>query len=240
MPRRNYSYCRKVTIWPLLINLMTTISVKIRTTTGKKVKGLRETGIIPAVIYGPQIKPLSLEVDLKAFQKAYREVGENALADLEYEQDGKKVTDLVLIHQVELDPVTLKPQHVDFYKPNLEEEVTVAVPVVFIGEAPAVNDLGGTLVKNISELEVKAKPQKLPKEIVVDVSSLKTYEDHILVKDLPMIDGVKIIKDPEEFIALVSHPENIEEELKTPIEEKVEEVEKVTDKKETAEEGNEA
>ncbi|MFH0791919.1 MAG: 50S ribosomal protein L25 [bacterium] len=213
---------------------MITISVKIRATTGKKVKFLREKGIIPAVIYGPQTKPLSLEVDLKEFQKAYSEVGENALASIEFDQEGKKVTELVLIHEVKLDPISLIAQHVDFYKPNLEEEVTVAIPVEFIGEAPAVKDLGGTLVKNLAELEVKARPQLLPKEITIDISLLRTFEDHILVKDMKLIEGVKFLQDPDEFIVFVSRPENIEEELKRPIEEKVEEVEKVKNKKESA------
>jgi len=218
---------------------MTTISAKVRVLKGKKVENLRKTGTIPAVVYGPQTDSLSLELDLKEFQKAYSEVGENALAGLEYDKDGKKMNELVLVHEVVLDPVSLIPQHVDFYKPNLEEGVTVAVPVVFIGEAPAVKDLGGTLVKNIAELEVKAKPQLLPREITVDVSLLKTFEDHILVKDIKPISGVKILKDPEEFVALISHPENIEEELKKPIEEKVEDVEKVANKKESEEQDEE-
>jgi large subunit ribosomal protein L25 len=113
----------------------------------------------------------------------------------------------------------------------LDEEITATVPLVFEGQALAVKDLGGTLVRNIHELEVKALPQNLPHEIKVDISKLKTFEDNILVKDLIIPKEVKILKTPDETIAFVSEPEKIEEELEKPIEEKVEEVEKVEEKK---------
>jgi large subunit ribosomal protein L25 len=65
--------------------------------------------------------------------------------------NGKKAQ--VLVHEVQLDPLTGKLIHVDFYQPSLEEEIEATVPLVFEGEAPAVKDLAGTLVKNISEIE---------------------------------------------------------------------------------------
>lgn len=219
---------------------MLILSAKIRKQLGKKVKNLREKGILPAVLYGPKTKPVSLEIDLKEFDKLFKEAGESSLISLKVEGEGKKKEDyLVLIHQIKKDPLALKPIHVDFYQPDLEKEVTVTMPIIFSGEAPAVKDLGGTLVKNISEVGVRAKPQSLPKEIVVNTESLKTFEDHILIKDLKLPEGVRILKDPEEIIALVSLPEKVEEELKKPIEEKVEEVEKVEEKKEEAAENEE-
>ena len=92
-------------------------------------------------------------------------------------------------------------------------------------------NLGGTLVKNISEIEVKALPQHLPKEIKINVEELKTFEDKVLIKDLQLPEGVKILRSPEEIIAHVAPPEKVEEELQKPIEEKVEEVEKVEKEK---------
>jgi large subunit ribosomal protein L25 len=205
---------------------MTNLSVKIRKDLRKKVKKLREKGILPAVLYGPLLKKSQpLELDAKTFKKVYLEKGESSLIDLEI--DNKKVP--VLIHDVQKDPLTGEIIHVDFYQPDLKKEIEARVPIIFEGEAPAVKELGGTFVRSISEIEVKSLPEKLPREIKVDITRLKTFEDYILVKDLVLPEGVKIFKDPNEIIAYVAHPEKVEEELKKPIEEKVDEV-KVVEK----------
>jgi len=207
---------------------MLILSARIRKTLGKKVKILRKKGRLPAVIYGPEIKTAPLEIDEKQFEKVYKEAGESSLISLEIKD--KKA--LVLIHDVKRHPLTEKPIHVDFYQPRLEEEVEATVPIIFEGETPAIKNLGGTLVKNISEVEVKALPQNLPHEIRINIQDLKTFEDKILIKDLVIPEGVKILKDPQEIVVSISPPERVEEELVKPIEEKVEEVEKVEEKKE--------
>ncbi len=135
-----------------------------------------------------------------------------------------------MVHDIQFDPLTGKPIHIDFYQPSLEEETEVTVPIIFEGEAPAVKELGGTLVKNIGDVEVKALPQNLPHEIKLNIDSLKTFEDNIKISDLKIPPGVKILKDSEEIVVSVSPPEKIEEELEKPIEEKVEEVEKIEKK----------
>jgi large subunit ribosomal protein L25 len=140
-----------------------------------------------------------------------------------------------LIHEIENDPLTLKPIHIDFYQPRLKEEVEALVPLIFDGESKAVKELGGTLVKNISEVKVKALPLNLPKEIRVSIEKLKTLEDEIFISDLKLPEGVKILKDPKEIVAFAAPPEKVEEELAKPVEEKVEEVEKVVEKKEEEE-----
>ena len=207
---------------------MVSLSAKIRKTTGKEVRNLREKGFIPAVLYGPKVKNISLEVDGKAFEKVYHEAGESSLISLDVEK--KKF--LVLIYAVELDPISQKAIHIDFYQPKLDEEITAKIPLVFEGEAPAVKELGGTFVRNIHEIEVRALPQNLPHEIRINIDKLKTFEDSILVKDLIVPKEVRILKDPEETVAFVAEPEKVEEELAKPVEEKVEEVEKVEEKKE--------
>ena len=225
---------------------MLTLSSKIRKEVGKKVKSLRQQGILPAVLYGHKIKNLNLEVDSKEFEKIYSKAGESSLitlviakgkdeaeaeaSSLSLNVEEKKQKFLVLIHDIQFDHLTEKPIHIDFYQPELKEEVEVTVPLIFEGEAPAVKDLGGTLVKNISEVEVKALPQNLSHEIKVDIGNLKTFEDNILIKDLIVSKEVKILKEPEEIVAAVARPEKVEEELEKPVEERVEEVEKVEKK----------
>ena len=208
---------------------MLSLTAKVRKEVGKKVKKLRERGVLPAILYGPKIKNQTLEVDLKEFEKVYKKAGESTLISLETSPEKEKY--LVLIQEVARDPLTDRPIHVDFYQPSLKEEIEAKVPLIFEGVSPAVKELGGTLFKNIQEVEVKALPQDLPKEIKVNIENLKTFEDYILIKDLKVKEGVKILKEPEEIVAQVTPPEKVEEELEKPIEEKVEEVERVEKKK---------
>jgi large subunit ribosomal protein L25 len=213
---------------------MITLTAKTRKETGKKVQGLRNKGVLPAVLYGPKLKSQHLELDIKNFEKVYQEAGESSLVSLEVEGDKKY---LVLIHQMQSDPMTLKPLHVDFFQPSLNEEIEVDVPLVFEGEAPAVKELGGTLVKNIYEIEVKALQQNLPHELKVSVFNLKTFDDKIITKDIVLPEGVKILKDADDIIAFVAPMEKVEEELAKPVEENIAEVEKVEKpEKEEAEE----
>ncbi|MCK4474165.1 50S ribosomal protein L25 [Candidatus Parcubacteria bacterium] len=217
---------------------MFTLSAAIRNEK-EKVKTLREKGFLPAVLYGPKIKNFSLQLNEKEFEKLFKQAGESSLISLEIKD--KKEKFLVLVHDFQKDPLKGNFIHVDFYQPALDEETEATVPLEFIGEAPAVKELSGTLVKNISEVEVKALPQNLPHEIKVDISCLKTFDDSVLIKDLIIAKEVKIIKEPEEIVALVTPPEKVEEELEKPIEEKPEEVEKVEkeEKEETEEEKTE-
>jgi len=197
----------------------------------REAKKARQKDTVAGVLYGPEIKKnVSLELDSKEFDKVYRDAGQSSLISLSIE--GQKDKFLVLIHQIQLDPLSDKPVHIDFYQPKLKEETEVKIHLVFEGESLAVKDLGGTLVKNISEVEVRALPQDLPREIRVNVSKLKTFQDTILIKDIELPPGVKILKKPEEIVALAVQPQKVEEELVKPIEEKVEEVAKVEKKKE--------
>ena len=200
-----------------------------------KAKGISE-GYIAGVLYGPEMDNVVLEVDSKEFEKSYEEVGETSLVSLESGSDKYKA----LIHEIQKDPLTGKITHVDFYQPNLKEKTEVAVPLVFEGEPPAVKELGGTLIKNILEVDVKALPEELPHDIKVDVTGLVTFDDVVAIKDLKVSDKVEILKDPEEVIALVTPIKDIEEDLEQPIEEDVESVEKVEkEKKSEDEEGDE-
>ena len=207
---------------------MLTLKAKSREATGKKVRALRKSGIIPAVLYGPKIKPQPVEVKLSDFKKIFKEAGESSLITLDVSD--KKF--LVLIHDLNNDPLTSEVSHIDFYQPQLDKEVEATVPIIFEGESAAIKDLEGTLIKEIHEVKVKALPQNLPHNIKVDISVLKTFADEIKIKDLQVPGGVKIQKDPEDIVVHAGAPTKVVEELEKPIEEKVEDVEKVETKKE--------
>lgn len=211
---------------------MFNLSAKIRNDLGRKVKKTREGGILPGVLYGPELKESqNVEINLKDFERAFKGAGESSLISLEIGGENFPV----LIHDFQKDPLTEKFIHVDFYQPKLKEEIEVKVPLVFDGEAPAVKELGGTFIKNISEVRVKAFPQNLPHEIRANIGKIKTFEDFILIQDLSMPENVKILNHPDEIVASVAPLEKVEEELEKPIEEKVEEVEKVVAEKKEGE-----
>ena len=205
---------------------MLTISADKRTIFGRrKLNNLRKEDIIPAIVYGPKIKNIPIQINLKEFDDLYKKVGETSLVNLSIK--GTKENFVVLIHDIEEEPINGKTIHVDFYQPNLEEKTEADIPIKFINESPAVKDLEGTLVKNVQEVTVRALPRDLPREIEADISLLKNLNDELLVKDLHVPNNVEVMKDQGEIVAYVAPPENVEEELEKPIEEKVEEVEKV-------------
>ena len=209
------------------------LNAKIREVLGGKVKTLRKKGIIPAVVYGLKAKSIPLEIDYSEFEKIFKEAGESTVIKLKTGKEFKNV----LIYDVSRDPMSEKFIHVDFYEVRMDKPITAEVPLVFEGEAPAVKNLEGVLVKNITEIEVEALPANLPHEIKVDISSLNTFEDLIHVKDLKIPDGVKVLVNSDEIVALVSPPRS-EEELKSleeKVEEKIEEVAKVGEPAESPE-----
>lgn len=205
--------------------MMIKLTAKIRKETGRKTGAIKESGRIPAVIYGHKIKNVLLDVDYKEFQKVYSKAGANSLIELSV--DGEKEKRIVLVHDYQKDAVSDKFIHIDFFETSAKEEVEVKVPLIFEGVSLAVKDLGGTLVKNISELQVKALPQNLPHEIKVFIDKLNNFGDHILVKDLNLPKDVKISAKPDEIVVSVSAPAKVEEELAKEIKEEVENVEKI-------------
>jgi large subunit ribosomal protein L25 len=204
---------------------------------GENKKDLRRGGELPAVLYGYETDNSLIKVNYKDFERIFKEAGESSLIDLKLKDQKKDYK--VLVYGFQRDPLSGDFIHVDFYQPSLKEKTEANIPLVFEGSSEAVEKLGGTLIKNIDELEVEALPQDLPHEIKVNIDKLKTFDDRIKVSDLSISDKVKILKGADEIITLVSPPTNVEEELETPIEERPEEVERVKESKEKEEEETE-
>lgn len=175
-----------------------TLKVSERTERGKKLESLRAEGTLPAVVYGPKEASAAIKLDQKEFEKVFKEAGESSVMVLSGVGEDKEV----LVHDVSYNALKGHIEHVDFYAIEKGKEVTVNIPIEFTGEAPATK-LGGSLTKALHELEVTCKPANLPHEIIVDVSSLNTFEDTIRVKDLNIPAGVKVGNDPEEAVAMV-------------------------------------
>lgn len=178
-----------------------------RAITGSKVKALRNAGYIPAVLYGKGQEALNLQVPAKDFAKVFKAAGESTLVYVNV--NGQSYP--TIIHDVAKDPVKDHIIHADFYKVSLTEKIKTKVPVVFVGESPAVKDLAGIFVRNVNELEVEALPQNLPHEITINISSLKNFGDQILVKDIDLGSDVKIEAETDAILATVQEPKSQEE-----------------------------
>ena len=169
-------------------------SVQARQETGKHVEALREQGLVPGVVYGGELKT-NFNVKMKQLdiQRLYKNAGYSSLVTLEIEGQNEPME--AMIKDVSFDPLLAKINHVDFYKIRAGQKIETAIPIDFIGESPAVKDLGGTLVETLSEIKVRCLAKDLMEHIEVNVSALKTFEDSICVRDLKLPEGVEIMED---------------------------------------------
>lgn len=182
----------------------TKVKVEKRKVTGHQVKKLRREGILPANIYGKKIKSMAVQLNLKDFLPVYQKVGETGVIEIQVAGDQK--TRPVLIHNVQLDPVTDQPLHADFYQVSLAEKITSDIPVKIVGESPAVEQKIGVLIQPLSEVEVEALPANLPDKFEVNVSSLKEIDDAIIVADLKVPTGVKVLTSAKQILVKIEPP----------------------------------
>lgn len=189
------------------------LKAEARKISGRKVKNLRKEGILPGNVSGKKIKSEAVQVILKDFEKVYKEVGETGLLTLEVGKEEKPV----LIHNLQLNPVSEAPVHVDFLQVDLKEKVEAGVPVELTGESPAEKQALGTVVQYLNEIKVEALPMDLPEKFIVDTSELAEVDQSILVKDLK-VDRSKVdIKTGADEIVVKVEPPQKEKVVETPI-----------------------
>ncbi len=199
---------------------MQSLNIQRRTEADSTSK-LLELGRIPAVFYGHKEKSTSISVSIIDFIKVFKKAGETSVVVLKDGNDEHEV----LVHDIDVHPVTGKPRHVDFYVLEKGKKVEVSVPLEFEGVSPAVKDKAGILVKVLRELKIEAAPKDLPHEIKVDISPLVELDSTILAQDIKLPAGVTLLEKPEEVVASVSIAKEEVEEVK-PIDMAAIEVEK--------------
>lgn len=192
---------------------------------------LRKSGQMPAVFYGPKDPSTPIKVSLVDFKKAWKTAGESTVVSLE----GNGIDADVLIHQVDLDPVSDVAIHADFYAIEKGKKLSVDVPLEFVGVAPAVKDLGAVLVKVAHEVEIEALPKDLPHTLEVDISTLINFDSVITAAEIKLPAGVVLKVKPEEVIASVYEPK--EEVVEAPVDLSAIEVEKKGKEDKEGEEG---
>jgi len=193
---------------------------------GKRNRFLRRQGITPAHLFGHSIESQSLQCDTTELKKILAHAGETRLINLNIE--GEKQPKRVFVREIQRDPLGKQLFHVDFYQVRMEEKIEVAVPLVLVGESPAMKGKGCMLVHGITELSIECLPEKVPPQIEVDVSVLEELEQGIHVKDIILDPDIIVHADPEQLIVKV-----------TEVQLKVEEEEVVSEVKVVTREGNE-
>ncbi len=203
------------------------LAVQKREKFGKETRALREQGLIPAELYGKGVKNLHLAIPAKDFRKVFKAAGESTMINVLI--DGEKRP--AMIYDVAIDPVSDEILNVDLYQVRLDEKIKIKVPIEFIGEAVAIKDKGGVLVKAMQEIEVEALPVNIPRSISVDVSKLDDIGQSITVKDLDIGADVKALAEDNSVVVTVTAKMTEEEEAKLAAEVKPEEVKVETEEK---------
>ena len=191
---------------------------------------LRKEGVLPAVFYGAGIASTSISISKVEFKKIWNKAGESSTVKILMPDTKSDVS--TLIHEVQVDPVTDEPIHVDFLVIDINKKIKVDIPLEFIGISEAVKSGLGILVKVLHEVEVEALPADLPHNLTIDISKLENLESQILVSDIVLPKGVTMITKSEEVVASITEQKEEKEEVVVPVDLSAIEVEKKGKKEE--------
>ena len=195
---------------------------------GKKARFLRRQGITPAHVYGHGIKSLALQCDTDKLQEMIAHAGRTRLINLEV--DGEKAR-TVFVREIQRDAISRELLHVDFYQVKRTEKIAVDVPIVIVGEAPAMKFKGRMIVHGLNSLSIECLPTIVPPQIEIDITPLEEVEQPITVKDIVLDPEIMVHADPEQLVVKVSE---------VAVKEEVEEVPEVEEEEAVAEEEAEA
>jgi large subunit ribosomal protein L25 len=199
---------------------------------GKRSRRLHGEGKLAAVVYGHNTKPIPLVLERLEFQKVFLKSGRTHLVDLVVDGDR---TEKVLVREIQTHPRLLGPIHVDFYQVNLEEKITVEVPVHLVGESAAVKRGDADILQPLHSLRVECLPSDIPEAFEVDLTPLEEIESEIRISDIKMPKGVTVLIDPEELVVKIIKKREMKIEEEAPVAEAA-----VVGEGEAAAEGEEA
>ncbi len=182
------------------------LSVKEREITGKKLKELRASGLIPSVVYGGK-EPILTSSEYVATEKVLLKAGYHSPIDLDVA--GKK--QMAIVKNVHIDPVSRKIINIEFQAISAKDVVEATTPVVIVGfeESEASKIYHFAMTQSIEELDVKAKPADLPNELTLDASALKDVDDKLTIADIKLPEGVTLADkelSPEQVVASLYDP----------------------------------
>lgn len=197
------------------------LTAEQRKVIGKKVKRIRSEGLVPGIVYGPEIDPIPLQFDAHELSAVLRRAGANRLITLNVK--GDENPHVTLARDIQRDVITRSLLHVDFQEVVLTETITSEVPIILEGTPAIVRQGEAILNQMLDVIEIEALPTDLIPSITLDITDLEEIDDAVSVRDLDLPDRIAILTDPDEMIARIGLPEleleEIEEEV---IEEEVE------------------
>jgi large subunit ribosomal protein L25 len=211
------------------------LNAERRTVTGKQVSRLRRAGLLPAVVYGPDSQPVTIQLNAREATRIIRKIEGTQLVELVV--DGQ--TRRVLVHELQRDPIRGDYLHADFYAPDMTRPFRVAIPVLLTGSSFAVTGLSGVLVRGLTDLVIECLPGDLIPFISVDVSPIKEIGQAIYVRDIQVPPVIKVLSDSDDMVARVTYQAKEEDLTAAPAltSAEVEVVEKGKKEEEAGEEG---
>ncbi len=189
-----------------------TLEVAPRSAKGKANKALRRSGSVPVHVFGHGIESQGLQAEEKALRHVVHQAGASGLIDIQVEGQPQKV----MVRKVQRHPVNGKLIHVDFYQVRMDTKTRVRLALVFVGEAPGVKLLDGTLLHAVEAINVEALPGDLPHHLEVDISVLEELDQALHIRDLAIPDKLTVLDDPDEMVAKIQPPRKVEEEVVAP------------------------
>ena len=186
---------------------------------GKKVRFLRRQGITPVHLFGHSIESLALQCDTAELKHILAQAGTTRLINLKIENE--KQARSVFIREIQKDAVNLQLLHVDLYQVRKDEKMEANVPIILVGQAPALKEKGRVLSHGITSLSVVCLPDDMPPQIEIDISHLEELEQAIHLRDIVLNPNITVKDDPDQMIAKISevHVEKEEEAVAAEVEE---------------------
>jgi large subunit ribosomal protein L25 len=178
------------------------LKVANREILGKKVKHLRRQGITPVHVFGHGIESLALQCDARELERVLNQAGQTRLINLKLGKEKKPRT--VVVREFDRDWRKGGLVHVDFYQVKMEEKIRLEVPVVLLGEAPALKSKTNMLDHELGTFTVECLPAKIPDSIEVDISSLTELDQAVRVKDITLDKDITVLNNPDLVVAKIS------------------------------------
>ena len=188
---------------------------------GKKVRFLRRQGIIPVHLFGHGIESVALQCDVAQLQQILTQAGKTKIISLRL--DKAKRPRNVMVREIQRNLLTSELLHVDFYQVRMEKKIQLEVPIVLVGEAPALRSKENMMAQELHSLTIECLPGQIPARIELDLSPLTEVEQAIQVRDITLGEEVTVLNDPEHIVVKISwRPvEKVEEVVEEVVEEEV-------------------